>query len=158
MASNDQNASHIRRPLQMPWPAVDGAERLLKEEALSRVNAVLKYGGRKRREKTSSHCLAENNRIQTNRRLSHRQKIHSATDEGSVEAFSFFDRYDRGYIMANDLRLAAADHGLELDAEQGQQLLWRILKPSISSMRDNQPDGATFVQFEKWLWLPPKTK
>ena len=86
------------------------------------------------------------------------KKIHSATDEGSVEAFSFFDRYDRGYIMANDLRLAAADHGLELDAEQGQQLLWRILKPSISSMRDNQPDGATFVQFEKWLWLPPKTK
>ena len=73
-----------------------------------------------------------------------------------MEAFSFFDRYDRGYIMANDLRLAAADHGLELDAEQGQQLLWRILKPSISSMRDNQPDGATFVQFEKWLWLPQK--
>ncbi len=133
---------------------VDGAEKIIKKEALERVNAVLQFGGRKRKEKTSSFRSAENNRIETNRRLNHRHKVHSSTDEGSMEAFSFFDRYDRGYIMANDLRLACSDQGINLDEEQGQQLLWRILKPSISTLRDNQPDGVTFVQFEKWLWLP----
>ena len=153
---DDQNVKYIKRPLECPWPQVDGAERIIKEEALERVNAVMRFGGRKRKEKTSSFHSAENNRRKTNMKLNKRHKVHSATDEGSMEAFSFLDRYDRGYIMANDLRLACADQGINLDEEQGQQLLWRILNSSISKMNDNQPDGATFVQFEKWLWLPFK--
>ena len=126
------NLTYTPDPIEALAPMVDGAERLIKEEALERVNAVLRFGGRKRAERTSSYHSAKKNRFETNRRLSHRHKVKSSTDEGSMEAFSFFDRYDRGYIMANDLRLACADHGIMLDEEQGQQLLWRMLKPSIS--------------------------
>ena len=124
---------YMKRPLAMPWPSVDGAERLLKEEALERVNAVCVYGGRKR--------------DKTKRKL-------TAAEEGVQEAFAFFDRYDRGYIMANDFRLAALDQGIDLDDEESQQLLWRVLEPSLSTMKNSQPDGATLSQFEKWIWLP----
>ena len=117
---------YMKRPLAMPWPTVDSAERALKKEALERVNAVCVYGGRKRDK-------------------SKRKK--TAAEEGVEEAFFFFDRYDRGFIMANDFRLAALDQGFELDDEESQQLLWRILDLSVSTMKNSQPDGATLPQF-----------
>lgn len=126
---------YMKRPLAMPWPAVDGAERALKKEALERVNAICVHGGRWRKK-------------------SRTESASSQAAEGVEEAFFFFDRYDRGYLMANDLRLAAMDQGMELDDEEAQQLLWRILDPSLSTMKSSQPDGATLSQFEKWLWLP----
>ena len=126
---------YMKRPLAMPWPAVDGAERALKTEALDRVNAICMHGGRRRTKLRAAGA-------------------RSQASEGVEEAFLFFDRYDRGYLMANDLRLAAMDQGIELDDEESQQLLWRILEPSLSTMNNSQPDGAMFSQFEKWLWLP----
>ena len=72
--------------MECPWPQVDGAERIIKEEHWN-VSINMRSGGRKRKEKTSSFHSAENNRRKTNMKIK-RHKVHSATDEG-MEAFSF---------------------------------------------------------------------